>query len=149
VIRTYELQSLSSQAEYIYDTVPMLLWSSTEVLVTIVCACIPVLRPLYVRIVYGSQGDSSGRSYGKKGSSNLAIELGASAGHSKLKSDVSSGHRRVTSFTTGPPKRNTSEESILRDDFDGDKHTGFGNWGEGIKRTDEIHVSSVSHGIRP
>lgn len=123
----------------------MLLWSSTEVLVTIACACIPVLRPLYVRIVYGSRGDSSGRSYGKKGGGNMAIELGASGGHSKLKSDISSGHRRVSSFATGPQKRNISEESILRDDIDGDRHTGFENWGDGIKRTDEVHVTSVTN----
>lgn len=53
IIRTYELQTLSSQAEYVYNTVPMLLWSTTEILVTIVCACIPVLRPLYVKIKRG------------------------------------------------------------------------------------------------
>jgi hypothetical protein len=73
----------------------------------------------------------------------MAIELGPSGGHSKLKSDISSGHRRGTSLATGPQKRNTSEESILRDDIDGDRHTGFENWGDGIKRTDEIHVSST------
>lgn len=39
----------------------MLLWSSSEVCLTIVCASIPVLRPLYVRIAYGSRGDSSGK----------------------------------------------------------------------------------------
>jgi hypothetical protein len=126
----------------------MLLWSSTEVLVTIICACIPVLRPLYVRIMYGSRGDSSGgRSYGRKGSNNMIIELGHnSGGHSKLKSDISSGgHRRGPSIGTGPAlKKNTSEESILRDDVDGDRVTGFEGWGEGIKRTDEIVLSSTT-----
>ncbi|KAF1955010.1 hypothetical protein CC80DRAFT_382070, partial [Byssothecium circinans] len=59
VIRTFELQSLASLSEFVYDTVPMLLWSTTEITVTIICACIPVLRPLYVKIVYGSRGESS------------------------------------------------------------------------------------------
>lgn len=46
---------------YVYDTASMLVWSSSEVCLTIVCVCIPVLRPLYVRIVYDSRGDSSGK----------------------------------------------------------------------------------------
>ncbi|KAF2679917.1 hypothetical protein K458DRAFT_258432, partial [Lentithecium fluviatile CBS 122367] len=61
IIRTYELQSLSSVNEYVYDTAPMLLWSSTEILVTIICACVPVLRPPYVKVFHGSsEGSSSG-----------------------------------------------------------------------------------------
>jgi hypothetical protein len=61
IVRTVELRSLSSMENYVYDTAPMLLWSSSEVCLTIVCASIPALRPLYVRIVYGSHGESSGR----------------------------------------------------------------------------------------
>lgn len=61
IFRTVELQSLSSMENYVYDTASMLLWSSSEVCLTIVCACIPVLRPLYVKIVYGTRGDSSGK----------------------------------------------------------------------------------------
>ncbi|KAH9872209.1 hypothetical protein IAQ61_005044 [Plenodomus lingam] len=64
IVRTIELQSLSSVEDYVYDTSTMLLWSSSEVCLTIVCACIPVLRPLYVRMKYGSGGDSAAkRSY--------------------------------------------------------------------------------------
>jgi hypothetical protein len=61
IVRTIELQSLSSQENYVYDTSSMLLWSSSEVCLTIVCACIPVLRPLYVRVRYGSKGESSSK----------------------------------------------------------------------------------------
>lgn len=61
IVRTVELQSLSSMENYVYDTASMLIWSSSEVCLTIVCACIPVLRPLYVRIKYGSRGDSTGK----------------------------------------------------------------------------------------
>ncbi|KAF2623176.1 hypothetical protein BU25DRAFT_442785 [Macroventuria anomochaeta] len=64
-VRTVELRTLASQANYVYDTSPMLLWSSSEICLTIICACIPVLRPLYVRIAYGSRGDSSGASRGR------------------------------------------------------------------------------------
>ncbi|KAB5533538.1 hypothetical protein GE09DRAFT_1291621 [Coniochaeta sp. 2T2.1] len=37
----------------------MLIWSATESTVTIMCSSIPVLRPLYVQIRYGSKNDSS------------------------------------------------------------------------------------------
>ncbi|KAF2124476.1 hypothetical protein P153DRAFT_132756 [Dothidotthia symphoricarpi CBS 119687] len=61
VVRTIKLRSLSSLENYVYDTSPMLLWSSSEVCLTIICACIPVLRPLYARVMYDSQGNSSKR----------------------------------------------------------------------------------------
>jgi hypothetical protein len=65
IIRTYELQTLSSKAEYVYDTAPMLLWSTTEILVTIICACVPVLRPLYVKLRRGgSRTESSANGNG-------------------------------------------------------------------------------------
>ncbi|KAF9765171.1 hypothetical protein IL306_002592 [Fusarium sp. DS 682] len=59
IVRTVALNGLNA-SEYIYDTVDMLIWSATESTVTIMCSSIPVLRPLYVRFRYGSQGDSSG-----------------------------------------------------------------------------------------
>lgn len=40
------------------DTVVMLIWSQTEGIVTIICACIPVLRPLYVQIRTGTKGEN-------------------------------------------------------------------------------------------
>ncbi|KIL85316.1 hypothetical protein FAVG1_11271 [Fusarium avenaceum] len=58
IVRTVALDGLNA-SEYIYDTVDMLLWSATESTVTIMCSSIPVLRPLYVRFRYGSQGESS------------------------------------------------------------------------------------------
>lgn len=47
----------------------MLIWSATENTVTIMCASIPVLRPLYVRFRYGSKGDSNGSASGAGGAS--------------------------------------------------------------------------------
>lgn len=53
----------------------MLIWSATENTVTIMCASIPVLRPLYVRFRYGSKGDSSG-----SGSAGAGLSGGAAGG---------------------------------------------------------------------
>jgi hypothetical protein len=120
IVRTVELRTLSSRENYVYDTSPMLLWSSSEICLTIICACIPVLRPLYVRIVYGSRGDSSNASGGpsyplddyshgkresmsriKKGSAGSRVYMGP--GCSALQTTVKMG------------SDNASEETILRE----------------------------------
>ncbi|KAA8622941.1 hypothetical protein PtrV1_04247 [Pyrenophora tritici-repentis] len=115
IVRTIELQSLSSMENYVYDTASMLLWSSSEVCLTIICACIPVLRPLYVRAVYGSQGDSSAKnsyplkgylksksSRGENGSPPNTMKIYMGPGGSLLQTTVAMG------------SDNASEEMILR-----------------------------------
>jgi hypothetical protein len=122
IVRTIELRTLASKANYVYDTSPMLLWSSSEICLSIICACIPVLRPLYVRIMYGSRGDSSGasggrsyplneysqskkgsegRNFGKKGSVGSRVYVGAGAS--------------VMQTTAKMASDNASEETILRE----------------------------------
>ncbi|KAF2186545.1 hypothetical protein K469DRAFT_749640 [Zopfia rhizophila CBS 207.26] len=145
IVRTYELQALSSLNEYVCDIVPMLLWPSTEVLVTIICACIPVLRPLYVKIKYGSRGDSSGgrsyplHDYDKKGSSEPS--KGRNGGDSKIY--MGPGASALHSTVKYADSDNQSEESILREINAQQKimptlnvHTS-----DRIKRTDEISVT--------
>lgn len=145
IIRTYELQALSSLNEYVYDTVPMLLWSSTEVFATIICACIPILRPLYVRIVHSSKygmGSSGKNSYplneyeygsAKKGDGSRGVFTGTERSMAGGLGTVKTTVRMGTD--------NVSEESILRDakmsSCDGDEEGG-------IRRTDEIRVTSVA-----
>lgn len=117
VVRTVELRTLASKENYVHDTAPMLLWSSSEICLMTICACIPVLRPLYVRIIYGLRGDSSGASggksyplrdysYSKKGSddkrsadSRVYMGHGASVLHTTVKMDSD----------------NASEETMLRE----------------------------------
>ncbi|KAF2179193.1 hypothetical protein K469DRAFT_674553 [Zopfia rhizophila CBS 207.26] len=145
IVRTYEVQSLSSFNEYVYDTGPMLLWSSTEVLVTIICACVPGLRPLYVKIKYGSQGDSSGgrsyplHDYDKKGSRGPS--KGGNGDDSKIYMGPCAGALHST------VKYANSQESILRELNAQQKtmpmlsiHTS-----DGIKRTDEISVTHAKY----
>ncbi|KAJ4368604.1 hypothetical protein N0V86_009511 [Didymella sp. IMI 355093] len=122
VVRTVELRTLASKANYVHDTAPMLLWSSSEICLTIICACIPVLRPLYVKLAYGSRGDSSsasgGRSYplndyshSKKGSVGRAFGHKGSTG-----SRVFIGHGASALQTTVKMgSDNASEETILRE----------------------------------
>jgi fucose permease len=49
----------SAQTNLFWYTAPTLMWSAVEVNVGIICACIPVLKPLFVRItpkIFGSLG---------------------------------------------------------------------------------------------
>ncbi|KAF4627114.1 hypothetical protein G7Y89_g11041 [Cudoniella acicularis] len=63
IIRAVELQGIAGKSDYTYLTLPLILWGSTELLICILCASIPILRPLYkhVRGIH---------------SSNAAYELG-------------------------------------------------------------------------
>ncbi|KAF9891586.1 hypothetical protein FE257_003597 [Aspergillus nanangensis] len=118
------------------DTVPMLIWSSTESCVTIMCSSIAVLRPLYVRIKYGKDGKSgySGSDNSYKlpmyGSGRNAPRLSTSGlDFSTVEPKSPSHHAASVPFTT----RNTSDETILRG-------------AAGIERTDEISVSYEAMG---
>ncbi len=133
IVRTVELRTLSSKENYVYDTAPMLLWSSSEICLTIICACIPVLRPLYVRLAYGSRGDSSGGASGS-GSGYKSRGFPLSSFAPGKKASVGS---RVFSGTGPAALRNSvklssdnaSEETILREccrygvSERGDEHT--------------------------
>ncbi|KAH9886350.1 hypothetical protein F4778DRAFT_477734 [Xylariomycetidae sp. FL2044] len=124
IVRTVALTGLNN-AEYILDTVDMLIWSGVESVVTMMCSSIPVLRPLYVRLVHGSQYGS----YGKSGKS------GDSTGDKlRLKSlDNSAPKGPSHRVKVSAPPNNSSDESILR-------QTTWEHEG-GIQRTDEISVS--------
>jgi hypothetical protein len=103
----------------------MLIWSATESTVTIMCSSIRVLRPLYVRVRYGSKDDSSS-------GQNSSYKLPMYGNHSARKSaagtepKVNSSHRTVITYNAD----NASDESILRDAKPGV-----------IRRTDHVDVS--------
>ncbi|KAJ3538562.1 hypothetical protein NM208_g5860 [Fusarium decemcellulare] len=134
IVRTVALNGLNAQ-EYIHDTVPMLIWSATESLVTIMCSSIPVLRPLYVRFKYGSKGDSSGAS-----GANSSYKLPMYGNHSGRRYGQGStagieqpapSHQTQITYNAN----NASDESILRD-----TKAQYGI-SSAIKRTDEVSVS--------
>lgn len=166
VVRTVELQALSSVKEYVYDTVSMLLWSSTEVLVSILCACIPLLRPLYVQVKYGSR--AVGSSYhsepfsrsGKKSrsSSNCRISrIGVKIGTDiemdiPVEGNVSAEPAGTKTHVDGVKVsaqngRSTSEESILREQQEAELAWPIQHFEEDegwIRTTDEIRVVTSS-----
>jgi hypothetical protein len=155
-IRTYELQTLASVNEYVYDTAPMLLWSTTEILVTIICACVPVLRPLYVKIRRGgSRSESSngpsfplhGYAASRKflgtfgGGGGTAKKSGASASSDKSRVYLGPGGSALQT-TAKMGSEHASEESILREQRG--PVVGLDGKGGGIMRTDEFVMTSSS-----
>lgn len=45
------MEGLSARSDYTYETVPLILWSSTELAITIITACIPTYRFLWTRLL--------------------------------------------------------------------------------------------------
>ncbi|KAL2811280.1 hypothetical protein BJX63DRAFT_285683 [Aspergillus granulosus] len=142
IIRTEALSGLNAN-EYIYDTVPMLIWSATESCATIMCSSIPVLRPLYTRIRYGTQASSTENSsyklpmYGSKGRQSGKFSLAGRSGtkHSEFGTmDDPAYHNQGTVIThTSNNGANESNEDIL-------------SGAAGIERTDEISVTYEQFG---
>ena len=70
IIRSVAVQGLSSATDYTYDTISLILWSSTEITFTVIAACIPAIRPLWrditsvrgVSLSRSRKGTNSGRS---------------------------------------------------------------------------------------
>ncbi|KAJ6172590.1 hypothetical protein N7470_001657 [Penicillium chermesinum] len=119
IVRTVALTGLSMN-EYIYDTVPMLIWSATESTATIMCSTIPVLRPLYVRIRYNKKDGKSDPS-----SENNAYKIPLySSGRKYSKFSVSGVDRstihqypeRYGKNVIACSTTNASDEAIIRDD---------------------------------
>jgi hypothetical protein len=149
IIRTYELQTLSSKAEYVYDTAPMLLWSTTEILVTIICACVPVLRPLYVKLRRGGSRSESSNENGfpmnaaYRASKKISGTFARAAGPAKAGGGASDKDRiylgageSVLQTTVKMGSERPSEESMVGEQ----RGPLFG--GGGILRTDEIVQTS-------
>ncbi|EKG19496.1 hypothetical protein MPH_03360 [Macrophomina phaseolina MS6] len=87
IIRAVELNGLSAKADYLYATVPLILWGSTELLVCLLCATIPVLRPFYKKVTgKGSSTDP----YSNNNTGNKFSSTGASQSHLKLDSAMKS-----------------------------------------------------------
>ncbi|GAB1211028.1 hypothetical protein ATERTT37_000140 [Aspergillus terreus] len=127
IVRTVALGGLNA-SEYIYDTVPMLLWSSTESTVTIMCSSIAVLRPLYVRIRYGTDSkNSSGKDSYKMPMYGSSRKNGKFSGLDDSILDTTTTfteQKSPVNFTTN----NKSDEAIVQG-------------AAGIERTDEVSVS--------
>ncbi|KAI1767874.1 hypothetical protein GGR53DRAFT_525483 [Hypoxylon sp. FL1150] len=54
IVRTSGLKVLSEAADYLYATADSIIWTNSEMTITIMCASIPVIRPLWTKMLGGS-----------------------------------------------------------------------------------------------
>ncbi|KAM0235149.1 hypothetical protein ACHAPO_005945 [Fusarium lateritium] len=88
IVRTYEVAT-GFTANFLLDTVPLIIWSAAEMAITLMCIGIPILRPLWRRVVRGSkisseryyrrQDENDGEAF-KLGSMPLGSDKGSSRG---------------------------------------------------------------------
>ncbi|ESZ97236.1 hypothetical protein SBOR_2359 [Sclerotinia borealis F-4128] len=142
IVRAVELGGLAARSDYTYDTVPLILWGSSELLVAIACACIPVLRPLYKQL-RGQMKSTDERSgpYPNKSNSKLGQAYALSSmsrdkfAATKRQPKGSKYSAQVDSERGVAGMDNGSDESILRE-----------AWRFGIKETTEVDISYGKEG---
>lgn len=155
IIRVTYVQRID--VEPIRNTVHLIIWSSTEACITIICACIPVLRPLWSKIfgkplrstkVWTSFQTWTDGNRGTKSNSN------SKSGSGGLRSNSSRPtHWGAPRGSKGQPS--VSQESIIEHatlDDDGQYQlspiahgcpspTGYNGPAAGIQRVDEVILS--------
>ncbi|KAJ5920729.1 hypothetical protein N7454_009262 [Penicillium verhagenii] len=139
IVRTVALSGLDA-SEYIYDTVPMLIWSATESCVTIMCSTIPVLRPLYIRLRYGKDGKDGS-------SSDNSYKLPMYGNSRKYSSSKHYGQLSKSGFETSVVEpRAFSEQTVIKSNRTNDSDEMILRSPARIERTDEISVSYETFG---
>ncbi|KAI9882289.1 MAG: hypothetical protein M1823_005967 [Watsoniomyces obsoletus] len=96
-IKTTHLPNLTARGDFTWSTFDIWLWSEIELYILVVCASLPTMRPLFIKIFGGlattlsASRDRYGRSRsssGKRGHSSRGNSRGNSRGHSYLRADV-------------------------------------------------------------
>ncbi|KAI1407383.1 hypothetical protein F5Y13DRAFT_183430 [Hypoxylon sp. FL1857] len=123
VVRTSGLEVLSQTADYLYATADSVMWTSSELTITIICVSIPVLRPLWIGLFGGIM--SSDRYYKHSDGSNGIITIGRLRKAKKTdtelgldtipRPDVKDTHTTAIGTVRRNSETGSSERSILRD----------------------------------
>ncbi|KAK5636926.1 hypothetical protein RRF57_012638 [Xylaria bambusicola] len=161
--RALEIGGLSSP-EYLRDTVGLLIWSSVEQSVTMICICIPVCRPLFKIIIRrimprnsgsitGSSGDRGFRlsGLGRDGSGQKQLTIGSTGKKRPNLYDLTTTNEEGTTFATecyanGLPTVNGSDEQVLlhSNNTGNNQPAGHTLVAQGIRVTDEYVVTRTS-----
>ncbi|KAF4120424.1 hypothetical protein GMORB2_3225 [Geosmithia morbida] len=105
VIRTSGLKVLSNTGDYLFVIADSIIWTSSEVTTTIVCVCIPSLRPLYGKIT-GQLSSSGGEQTTPSYDAGNSYKLSSYTGKNGTKTNIEAAQARATTL-------NDSDESIL------------------------------------
>jgi len=113
-IRVTKVASLNAKSDYTYKTIDLMLWSTTETTVSIMCLCFPTFRPLWRRYVKSINKSNSSDPFTSR---ERGYQL---SGHV----NTNNGKSATNTFTVtgGPAKHskqsdNESADSILGDEF--------------------------------
>lgn len=124
--------------DFLYDSTGLTIWTTTELNVGIIAACVPCLKPLFKALLHSSGYRSTSknkpntRTYALQGSgkatkdASRAAERGESYQMQSYKSEIGSNTRKVY-------PDNVSEDSLLA--FEG----------TGIVKTMQVDISSNKH----
>ncbi|KAI1377155.1 hypothetical protein F4677DRAFT_417532 [Hypoxylon crocopeplum] len=121
VVRTSGLEVLSQAADYLYATADSVMWTSSELTITIICVSIPVLRPLWNKLVGGSVTDRYIKhSEGSSGILTIGrirkpIKVDTELGLDTIPRPDVRDTNTTTIGATRPHSDTGSERSILRD----------------------------------
>ncbi|CZR69627.1 related to integral membrane protein pth11 [Phialocephala subalpina] len=152
IVRAVELRGIAGKADYTYLTMPLILWGSTELLVCIMCASIPVLRPLYKKVrgtasssVQYELGDARSRSLGtntkgttKSGYLTSSVSQRLSGAFGNQPNSTSSLRGSSTNIIMAGGQENLSDDNIMLRDIPGRLESGLGR---GIQMTREVEIS--------
>ncbi|KAI1452433.1 hypothetical protein F4805DRAFT_472420 [Annulohypoxylon moriforme] len=120
VIRTSGLAVLSQTADYLYATADSVIWTNSELTITIICVSAPVLRPLWSKLVGRTNTD---RSYERSDGSSGIITIGRMRKARKTDTELALDTiprpdiKNTRTLAIGTNRRNSetgSEQSILR-----------------------------------
>ncbi|KAF7595528.1 hypothetical protein BBP40_005563 [Aspergillus hancockii] len=132
IIKTINLASLSSRADYSWDTVDLAIWIAIEQYLIIVAACIPTLTPLFNITIYKRSSKKNTSSARKVYSSG---QYGRSHGYAQFGSrdrDYPLGEYTGDAWT---------ETRGARGDGDGEDPI-LAEAGQGIMKTTEFHIQT-------
>ncbi|KAI9737354.1 MAG: hypothetical protein M1834_009508 [Cirrosporium novae-zelandiae] len=142
IIRTIELEGLNARDDYTYGTVSLILWSSSELMVSVVCVCLTALRPFWQRYILRMRSTEDGLEvssgpYSKRNKYSNSYPLGSvprngGFAHSSHKSRNQTVIEHSTTGQDGFRTDNQSDESILGPEYRAN----------GIKRTTDVVVTS-------
>ncbi|KAI0847250.1 hypothetical protein F5Y00DRAFT_242092 [Daldinia vernicosa] len=141
IVRTVGLGVLSITEDYLFATAESVMWTSSELTITLICVCVPVLRPIWVRMLGGS---TSERYYKQSEGSHNLVTIGRARNTRPTDTEIGLGTIRpdvknanvTTIGASGRSSDDGSERAILRDNQ------------TSIQRTREVTVAYEDKGRR-
>ncbi|KAI8935525.1 hypothetical protein NX059_008095 [Plenodomus lindquistii] len=103
ILRLPQLVAISNSKDPLYDNAPAALWSSVECNVGIICACLPLLRPLVTRYLPGLFTS-------EKRSTHTTPRLYSTIGTSRGRRDMQSQHEAYVMNSTVRHAKSSDED---------------------------------------